>query len=160
MTGAAAGVRIREFAAADLAAATALWEAAGDSVAPAPPDEIEAKLRRDPHLFLVAESATGELVGVVMGSTDGRRGWISRLAVAAPYRRRGVGRALVSEVERRLLAMDVPQVNLMVYRGAAQAARFWTSLGYLAFEDAVVHTRRLDGAEVVPPHGSRPPEPC
>ena len=40
----------------------------------------------------VAE-AGGELVGVVLGTHDGRKGWINRLAVAPAYQRRGHRRA-------------------------------------------------------------------
>ncbi|MDQ3978672.1 MAG: GNAT family N-acetyltransferase, partial [Actinomycetota bacterium] len=41
------------------------------------------KLERDPQLVLVAEddSFPPAMLGVVIGSYDGRRGWIFRLAV-------------------------------------------------------------------------------
>ena len=62
-------IEIREFAWSDYDAVVAVWGATGRDVIPRA--ELEAKLTRDPELFLVAESA-----GAVMGTYDGRRDWI------------------------------------------------------------------------------------
>src|SRR5262249_19693362 len=51
---------------------------------------------------LVAE-ADGQLVGSIFGVFDGWRANIYRLAVHPSYRRRGIARALVGEVEQRLV---------------------------------------------------------
>ncbi|MDQ3898771.1 MAG: GNAT family N-acetyltransferase [Actinomycetota bacterium] len=115
----------------------------------APPlEEVERKLERDPELFLVAEDG-GSLVGVVMGSYDGRRGWIFRLAVAPHRRREGIGRALVEELERRYLAMGVRRLRLLTLSDNQVARAFWEHLGYGGFEDVVLFTKDLGdrGAE-------------
>lgn len=72
-------MRIREFILDDYGAARRLWEQA-PGLGPVPLDDVERKLERDPDLFLVVEHLKA-LVAVVMGSYDGRRGWIFRLAV-------------------------------------------------------------------------------
>ncbi|WP_245665903.1 hypothetical protein [Actinoplanes subtropicus] len=72
-------IEIREFAWSDYDDVLAVWASTGRDVVPRA--ELEAKLARDPELFLVAESA-GAVAGVVLGTYDGRRGWIFRLGRA------------------------------------------------------------------------------
>jgi ribosomal protein S18 acetylase RimI-like enzyme len=92
-------------------------------------------------LFLVAEEDE-TLIGTVMAGYDGHRGSVSYLAVAAPWQRRGVGRRLMAEVERRLVSLGCPKVNLMVRSSNAQVAGFYHALGY-GTEDVIVLGHRL-----------------
>lgn len=138
--------RIRSAREEDRAAVLGLWEAAG-MLAYTPTAELDLAnaLRHQPDLLLVAEDEGG-VVGTVTGTTDGRRGWIFRLAVAPGARRRGIGRALVAEVERRLAARGVPQVNLLVFAEERDAAAFWAARGYEQTEPVTLWSRRLDAA--------------
>ncbi len=136
-------MRIRRFELADHPAATALWEAAEGMSAPSL-GEVAGKLERDPELFLVAEDGP-VLVGVVMGSYDGRRGWIFRLAVHPRRRREGIGRALVEELERRYVAMGVRRLRLLTLSDDQGARAFWGHLGYEGFEDVVLFSKDLEG---------------
>lgn len=55
-----------------------------------------------PRLFIGAFHRQ-ELVGVVIGSFDGRmKGWINRLAVSPKHRRKGIAHQLIKAVERAL----------------------------------------------------------
>jgi ribosomal protein S18 acetylase RimI-like enzyme len=130
---------IRQFQWADYDAVVAVWAAAGRDVVPR--EELTAKLTRDPELFLVAEKDAA-VAGVVLGTYDGRRGWILRLAVHPDQRRNGIATALVHELERRLASLGCPRVNLMVLPDNTAGLRFWQSLGYLPCPD-VVCTRPL-----------------
>ncbi len=134
-------MRIREFSLHDYQAAIRLWKAADGMDVP-PREEVERKLERDPELFLVAEDGS-DLVGVVMGTYDGRRGWIFRLAVDPARRRGGVARALIDELERRYQAMGVKQLRLLTVSGNAPARRLWEHLGYRPFEDVVLYWKDL-----------------
>ena len=72
----------------DYPAVLALWQTAGPGIHVSPsdtPPELERKLRRDPELFLAAET-DDQLVGTVLGGFDGRRGMVYHLAVAAAKR--------------------------------------------------------------------------
>jgi ribosomal protein S18 acetylase RimI-like enzyme len=127
-------IEIREFAWPDYDPVVAIWAATGRDVVPRA--ELEAKLTRDPELFLVAESA-GAVVAVVMGAYDGRRGWIFRLAVHPSHRRAGIATRLVAELESRFRKLGCPRVNLMVMPDNADGLRFWQALGYLPVPDVL-----------------------
>lgn len=130
---------IREFVVSDLPAAAAIWQAAEGMRVPTP-DEVERKLERDPRLFLVAEDE-GQIVGVVMGAYDGRRGWIYRLAVSPDRRRTGIGRALVAALEDRFEAMGVAHIRLLAYGSNHAGRAFWKRLGYHAATDIVLYSK-------------------
>jgi ribosomal protein S18 acetylase RimI-like enzyme len=134
-------MRIRQFAFDDYEAAADLWERAERMVAP-PRVEIEKKLERDPDLFLVAE-VDDRLVGVVMGTYDGRRGWIFRLAVDPTMRRRGIGVSLVHEVERRCAERGIHHLRLLVFGDNEPALRFWEHLGYERVDGIVMFSKDL-----------------
>ncbi|WP_144122421.1 GNAT family acetyltransferase [Catellatospora sichuanensis] len=127
-------IHIRQFRWSDYDAVVAVWATAGREVVPRA--ELEAKLIRDPELFLVAET-DDELVGVVMGTYDGRRGWILRLAVRPEHRRRGIAGRLVGELEKRFRQLGCPRVNLLVMPDNAAGLRFWQALGYLPMPDVL-----------------------
>ncbi|MCZ7374774.1 GNAT family N-acetyltransferase [Micromonospora sp. WMMC250] len=125
---------IREFAWPDYDSVVALWTATGRDVLGRA--ELTAKLTRDPQLFLVAE-VDQTLAGVVLGTYDGRRGMILRLAVGPEHRRRGLASLLVAELEKRFAALDCPRVNLLVLPEDTSALRFWQALGYLPQPDVL-----------------------
>lgn len=114
----------------DHAAMLALWDLCG--LHPSSTDTPEAlahKLERDPQLFLIAESA-GRLIGTVLGSYDGRRGWINRLAVHPDWRGQGVADQLMAEVERHLMAIGCRKVNLLIEQDNAGVQAYYARLGF------------------------------
>jgi ribosomal protein S18 acetylase RimI-like enzyme len=125
-------IHIRQFAWPDYDGVTELWTSAGRDVLP----RAELELVRDPQLLLVAEH-DGTLVGVVLGTFDGRRGWILRLAVDPAHRRRGIASRLVGELETRFAALGCPRVNLLVMPDNVEALRFWQALGYVPLPDVL-----------------------
>ncbi|MER6592679.1 GNAT family N-acetyltransferase [Micromonospora purpureochromogenes] len=127
-------IYIREFCWRDYDDVAALWAATGRDVLPR--GELTAKLTRDPQLFLVAE-VDGVIAGVVLGTYDGRRGWILRLAVDPAHRRQGIATVLVGELEARFTAVGCPRVNLLVMPDSTAALRFWQTLGYLPMPDVL-----------------------
>lgn len=134
-------MRIRAFTLDDHDAAAELWRASDHMAAP-PREELERVLAQAPELVLVAEDA-GNLVGVVVGTDDGRRGWIFRLAVSPDRRRERIGDALVTEVERRLVDRGAVHIRLLVIGANEPARRFWEAAGYEPFEDVVMYSKDI-----------------
>ena len=139
-------VAVRPYAAADEEAVVRLWHTCG-LVVPwnDPKREIETKLRFQPDLLLVA-LCEGRIAGTAMAGYDGHRGWINYVAVAPERRRRGIGRLLMEEAERRLAALGCPKVNLQVRAQNREVMAFYRHLGYEA-ADLVSLGKRLARGE-------------
>lgn len=116
----------------DLDAVLALWGSAGPGIhlgRSDQPNELRKKLERDPDLFLVDEQ-DGCVRGAVLGGFDGRRGMVYHLAVARGQRRRGVGRRLMRELERRWKRKGCLRGYLLVTHDNAAALDFYRELGW------------------------------
>lgn len=121
---------IRAATAADLPALRGLWERCGLHPSRSDTDERLARLIEFcGGLFLAAEHE-GEVVGSVMASWDGRRGWINRLAVDPAARGGRLGDRLMAEAEARLRAIGCDKVNLLIEPDNAGVERFYRRLGY------------------------------
>jgi ribosomal protein S18 acetylase RimI-like enzyme len=117
---------------ADLQAVLNLWRTAGTGIQLSPsdhPEEIHKKLQRDPDLFLVAEEES-RIVGAVLGGFDGRRGMVYHLAVHPSLRRRGIGRALMGELESRLREKGCLKYYLLITHDNAEGMDFYRELGW------------------------------
>lgn len=135
-------IDIRPFHPEDEATVVALWTAC-DLVRPwnDPHRDIARKLSVPDDGFLVATTGP-DVVGSVMAGYEGHRGWVNYLAVAPGHRRSGLGRRLMVEVERRLLARGCPKLNLQIRAGNAAAVAFYEALGYRV-DDVVSMGKRL-----------------
>jgi len=136
-------MRIRSFQPADAEAAIALWERCG-LTRPwnDPRKDIARKLRVQPELFLVGE-IDGRIVATAMAGYEGHRGWVNYLAIEPAAQRSGLGRALMTEIERSLLDRGCPKLNVQVRATNASAVEFYRSLGY-ALDDVVSLGKRLE----------------
>jgi len=111
-----------------------LWQET--ETTPSVTDDLEVLrqlVRENNELFLVAEH-DGRIVGTIVGGWDKWRGNIYRLAVSPEYRRQGIGRALVQEVERRLAERGTRKISILVEHKDAQAVSFWHSLSDMGYE--------------------------
>lgn len=90
---------------------------------------IPEKLRYQPNLFLVVLES-GRVVGSIMAGYDGHRGWISRIAVLQSHRHKGIGEALIQEVEKRLAALGCVKINLQVVASNSAGLGFYRKCGY------------------------------
>ena len=121
----------------------ALWQEAFPNDKPWNAAEIVVaeKLKMQPELFLVAIES-GAVIGSIMAGYDGHRGWISRIAVLAAKRGAGIGRALIDEAERRLIAIGCAKINLQVVTENADVVGFYRRLGY-EVEERISMSKRI-----------------
>jgi ribosomal protein S18 acetylase RimI-like enzyme len=137
-------VTTRAFGMGDYDGAIALWTGVegveiceGDSR-----EEIADYLKRNPGLSRVAE-ADGKIVGVALCGHDGRRGWIYHLAVAAPYRRRKVGKLLLDDCAKGLRAAGLKRAIILVASDNPAGRQFWLNDGWEDIDGAIAMTREL-----------------
>jgi ribosomal protein S18 acetylase RimI-like enzyme len=136
------GAAIREARPEDAAAAIALWTEAyvthgvGGRTEPYSVEDFHESRQngavlvvdRDAGLAgVVALSPPGAAANVVAAPAEAE---LSRLAVAIPARRRGIGRALTAHCEQRARAAGWPAIALWSRPGQVEAHRLYESLGY------------------------------
>lgn len=109
-------------------------------------DEITDKLERDPDLFLVGE-LDGTVVATVMGTWDGHRGRIKRLAVAVTHRRSGLGAEMTDELEKRFVDRGITRLRLEVWADNVGGLSFWEERGYELQPDIRYFVRNLDDSD-------------
>ncbi len=93
------------------------------------PAEIQKKLNYSPELFLVAV-VNEKVIGTVIGGYDGRRGIIYHLAVQSHFRKSGIGRALMHEVESRLKVKGCLKSYLMITKENPSVIEYYQELGW------------------------------
>ena len=121
---------IRECHIEEAEALLILWQAAGTS--PSVTDtiaDIRGAIESCSASVLVAE-ADRHIVGSVIATFDGWRGNMYRIAVHPDYRRRGIGRALVAEGEKRLAKLGAKRITALVEEKYPGAIAFWSDVGY------------------------------
>ncbi|MEE8594184.1 MAG: GNAT family N-acetyltransferase [Candidatus Bipolaricaulota bacterium] len=137
-------MHIRELTLQDHDTIVDIWTKAGLSYRPLGRDGkkyFQLEIARDTAVFLGAE-VDGVLVGVVLGTHDGRKGWINRLAVLPDHRERGIGRALVMETEKRFNGLGIKIVTCMIEGGNDSSEDFFESIGYVRHPDITYFSKR------------------
>ena len=128
----------------DYKAMIALWEKAGLTHRPKGRDakeEVTTQLKRD-DLRILGMFDGENLIGTILCSSDGRRGWINRLAVDPDYRRQGISQKLIEACEDFLRALGLKVIAALIedYNEASIAA--FTKAGYLYGQDIMYFSKR------------------
>jgi len=91
---------------------------------------VSAFLRRNPGLSHVAVE-DGLVVGALLCGHDGRRGYISHLAVSDSHRRRGIAGELVDRCVAGLHEVGIRKCHVLVFSDKRPAQSFWDASGWL-----------------------------
>lgn len=92
-------------------------------------EPFSRQLAWDSDLIMVAEE-DGEIVGVLIGTIERNHGCYYRIAIHPDYRRRGIGKALVSAMEQRFQLRKVSRILVAGDEHNAAAMPFYEAMGY------------------------------
>lgn len=110
-------------------------------------DCMTLEISRSPDLFIGA-FVEGKLIGTVIGSFDGRRGCVNRLAIVPQYRHRRIAEKLVAICEERLKKMGALVIFCLIEKeNEPSLALFNKRLGY-HIHDGIVYLSKRDNWDV------------
>jgi transitional endoplasmic reticulum ATPase len=106
--------RIRDFHEDDLDAAVRLWDnPASGGIAPVfGLSDLIAAVRADAPAVVAVVGE--ELVGTVVATVSGGRAMVMRISLAPGWRQRGIGSAMLSELERQLVAAGAHRIAALL----------------------------------------------
>jgi len=131
-------------------AVMALWKDAGlSSLRPQGRDSRERvvrEMKENPDLFLGAFE-NGTLIGVCVGTDDGRKGWLNRLTVHPEHRRKGVARQLARATEEALKERGRRIIGILIEDWNAESLELFQDEGYVLHKD-IFYLSKREGKEV------------
>ena len=90
--------------------------------------EIESYLRRSEGMSKVAV-VDGKIVGTVLASHDGRRGFIHHMAVLPDYRRKRIGHELAKSAIEAIKNQGIDKTHIFCYQNNTTGQSFWQDFG-------------------------------
>jgi N-acetylglutamate synthase len=137
---------IRKAGRGDYEDLVSLWTRAGLRHQPNGRDS-RANLEReftDPKVdFLVAFSAE-RMIGCVIGTNDGRKGWINRLAVDPEHRGEGVAKALLESLEGCFSARSLKIFSCLIMTDNEPSRSLFEGIGYERHPEVVYYSKKID----------------
>jgi GNAT superfamily N-acetyltransferase len=135
---------IRHFQETDYPGLLALWESAGLPAKPSGRDQLDkirAELARG-HGHLLLADQDGQLVGTVLATHDGRKGWINRLAVIPGRQRSGIARTLVQAAEEWLDKQGIEVIACLIEADNHVSRAVFQHLGYTGGVGITYHVKK------------------
>ena len=131
--------RLRDYHDEDLDQAVVVWDQSrgSDSAEPVFSVAEVVAAARAGQPAVVAEVGD-EVVGMAVAQTQGERAWILLVALASRWRNRGIGSALLTDLERRLRSAGVRRICAILPEAATGAAALENS-GYVRREGLVYY---------------------
>src|SRR6185437_3563341 len=122
--------RIRDFHEDDLDAAVRLWDdpAAGTAAPVFGVSDLITAVRAGAPTVVAAVG--DEMVGVVIATVSGARAMVLRISLAPGWRQRGIGSALLTELERRLVTAGAHRISCLLADEGEMGAAALEHCGY------------------------------
>jgi len=95
---------------------------------------VEAIAKAQPELPIQIGGGIRSLETTVMGGYDGHRGWVNYLAVHPQAQRNGIATALIQQLEKRLISLGCPKLQLLIRKDNIDVQSFYEQLGYEEIE--------------------------
>lgn len=90
---------------------------------------IERFIKRNPTTCVVAV-VNDKIVGSILCGHDGRKGCMYHVCVDPDYRRKGIGKEMVSFALSKLHEEKINDVSIVAFSENEVGNRFWNSLGW------------------------------
>jgi GNAT superfamily N-acetyltransferase len=84
----------------------------------------------------------GVIAGTILGTHDGRKGWINRLAVVSGQSRKGIARQLVAALENEFDSLGLDVTACLIEEGNKSSMAFFKELGYLEWSGKYYSRRK------------------
>ena len=123
-----------------------LWNRAGLHYQPIGRDS-RANLEReidDPSVDVLVAFSDGMMIGTVIGTNDGRKGWVNRLAIDPVHRGKGVAKALVGQVEECFKARSLKIYCCLINAGNEPSQYLFERIGYDRHPEIVYYSKKID----------------
>jgi transitional endoplasmic reticulum ATPase len=133
--------RVRDFHADDLDAAIRLWDdpaASSEAAVFGLSDLIAAARSHQPAVVAIVGE---EIVGTAVATVSDDRAWVMRISLAPAWRHRGIGSAMLGELERRLVASGVHRIHCLLAGESDIGALALEHSGYVAHRGMVFYER-------------------
>ena len=128
-----------------------LWQQAGlHSLRPQGRDSREAIARQleSGLQTIIGLEVDGRLVGAIVTTHDGRKGWLNRLAVVPDMRRRGYARRLIEAGEERLHEQGMQVVAALVESDTPASLVLFRRAGYVEIDPHIHYLTKRTSEDV------------
>jgi len=105
-------------------------------------DNICDFLQKNPSTCLVALN-DGNLIGTILGGSDGRRGYIHHLAVQLSEQNKGIGKKLVDLCLNEFKKAGIQKCHIFVISDNAEGIAFWKKIGWQLRDDILVMSKEI-----------------
>ena len=142
-------LKIRDFEIEEYDILIELWEKAELPYRPLGRDSkenISKQIEQSNISFLFVEIEE-KIVGSIIISHDGRKGWINRVAILPEYRNLGIASYLIDDAEKRLKKMGIDIVACLIEDWNLKSLKLFDKLDYIRHSDIIYFTKR-ESAEV------------
>jgi N-acetylglutamate synthase len=123
-----------------------LWDRAGLHHQPNGRDSQGnmAKEFENPEVDALVAFSGGRMVGIIIGTNDGRKGWINRLAVDPEYRGRGLAKVLVDQVEQCFKARSLKIFSCLIIAENEASQCLFEQIGYDRHPEVIYYSKKVD----------------
>jgi ribosomal protein S18 acetylase RimI-like enzyme len=139
-------MEIRKARREDYESIVSLWIRAGLRYQPSGRDS-RANLEReieDPSVDALVAFSDGRMIGTVIGTNDGRKGWVNRLAIDPDHRGKGVAQALVGRVEECFKARSLKIFSCLINAGNEPSQSLFEKIGYDRHPEVIYYSKKID----------------
>ena len=109
---------------------------------------VDRFLKRNPGLSTIAIE-DGSVVGAILCGHDGRRATLYHVCVMEPYRKRGIGKAMVVRSMKALQEEGINKVALIAFTHNDVGNAFWKEIGWTQREDLNYYDFTLNDDNIV-----------